>query len=82
MCRSLFAQDPTKSFLHSDAVPEDLAAELSLSLDAIYYLVEDPVFESYMNCLFGSAQRFVIIYSSNVDQEWPASHVRHREFTR
>ena len=49
-------------------------------LDVIYHLVEDGVYAHYMRQLFNSARRFVIIYSSNVDQEWPARHVRHREF--
>lgn len=42
-------------------------ADLSLSLDVIYHLVEDEVFETYINTLFKSARRYVIIYSSNSD---------------
>jgi hypothetical protein len=58
-------------------------AQLTLSLDVIYHLVEDHVFDEYMRRLFASAQRFVIIYSSNSDQN-PVDqpkHVRHRKFT-
>jgi hypothetical protein len=57
-------------------------ADLSLSLDVIYHLVEDSVFDAYMRRLFSFAWRFVIIYSSNMDRDWPSKHVRHREFTR
>lgn len=59
-------------------------ADLALSLDVIFHLVEDSVFESYMRRLFGSADRFVIIYSSDTDEQLQQStpHIRHREFTK
>jgi SAM-dependent methyltransferase len=82
MCRKLFAGDLTKRF---DLV-ENYAGEvsdMSMSLDVLYHLIEDDVFESYIRRLFGAGERFVIIYSSNYDAS-PASsapHVRHRKFT-
>jgi hypothetical protein len=82
MCRSLFADDTSKRFLQLDAVALDSMADLSLSLDVIYHLVEDSVFDAYMRRLFESARSFVIVYASNIDQDWPAKHVRHRQFTR
>ena len=63
-CRSLFADDCTKQFRLVSEYAGD-TAELTLSLDVIYHLVEDDVFDSYMRRLFGSATRFVIIYLSN-----------------
>ena len=46
-CQQIFAQDPTKQFrLISQYAGE--TAELTLSLDVIYHLVEDDVFDSYM----------------------------------
>ena len=58
-------------------------ADLALSLDVIYHLVEDNVFEEYMTILFNAAQRYVIVYSSNTDsQPWlQKPHVKHRKFT-
>jgi hypothetical protein len=82
MCRETFRNDTSKRFENPDAVAKGTMADLSLSLDVIYHLVEDSVFETYMQQMFESARRFVIAYSSNVDQGWPAKHVRHREFTR
>jgi hypothetical protein len=82
LCRSIFAGDRSKSFFQSDALKPGTVAELSLSLDVIYHLVEDPVFDGYMRQLFASASRFVIIYSSNTSEPRPAVHVRHREFTK
>jgi SAM-dependent methyltransferase len=57
-------------------------ADLTLSLDVIYHLVEDSVFVETLQRLFALATRFVLIYTSNADATWPAPHVRHRAFTR
>lgn len=83
-CSTLFAQDATKHFYLATALPKDLGTfDLALSLDVIYHLIEDSVFDAYMRRLFSVAQRHVIIYSSNYDvQLTPGPHVRHRKFTR
>jgi len=80
-----FKDDDTKSFFVYDCkVFVDRAgvftADLALSLDVVYHLVEDETFEKYMSDLFGAALRFVIVYSSNTDSR-PDIHVRHRVFT-
>lgn len=79
--RKTFAADPTKRFIHTDELTSADRADLSMSLDVIYHLVEDAVFERYMQQLFDAARRFVIIYSSNTDRGSDAIHVRHRKFT-
>lgn len=82
LCQEKFKNDPSKEFkLVTEYNGEK--AELTLSLDVIYHLVEDQVFDQYMAQLFNSAQRYVIIYSSNtnsnpIDQ---APYLKHREFT-
>jgi hypothetical protein len=81
ICRILFAEDPSKRFVQSDELPPGTTAELSLSLDVIYHLVEDTVFDGYMRRLFASATRFVVVYSSNIDLLSPDEHVRHRRYT-
>lgn len=83
ICRSRFRNDPTKSFLLYDpnSYSGSYEAELGLSLDVIYHLTEDWVFDAYMRDLFRSATRYVIIYSD--DLEAPAKnsiHIRHRKF--
>jgi hypothetical protein len=82
-CSDLFVQDSTKRFYQAEALPKDLGTfDLALSLDVIYHLVEDSVFDAYMRRLFAAAQQHVIIYSSNYDDvETPGPHVRHRKFT-
>ena len=83
MCSETFLNDDTKHFKLMDDFSND-TAELTLSLDVIYHLVEDSVFADYMNRLFDSSKRFVIIYSSNTDvnSESQAAHVRHRQFSK
>lgn len=81
-CRQLFVKDPSKVFLTvSDYAGEQ--CQLSLSLDVIYHLVEDGVFEQYMQRLFDAGKTFVGIYSTNFasDDSVTARHVRHRMFS-
>jgi len=82
LCRSLFEKDASKEFfLLKDYAGQK--AELTMSLDVIYHLIEDEVFHSYMNKLFDSSSRFTIIYASNKEENSSdgASHVKHRKFT-
>lgn len=79
-CRKAFTGDATKEFFLVDDY-NGQKADLTLSLDVIYHLVEDDVFEDYMRRLFDAALRFVIVYSSDSDEYIEASHVQHRKFT-
>ncbi len=83
LCRSMFCDDSTKTFrLMQDYRGE--TAELTLSLDVIYHLIQDDIYHDYMHRLFDSGQRFVIIYASNTNrqQKPQAKHVRHRKFSK
>ncbi len=75
-----FANDPNKRFIHTSQLGPGDRAELSMSLDVIFHLVEDDVFDNYMTRLFAAATRYVVIYSSNFERR-DARHVRHRRFT-
>lgn len=85
-CRDIFKDDVSKSFFvykppapaADGQVPQ---GDLSLSLDVIYHLLEDDIFESYMRDLFSSSKRFVIIYAWDVEVK-RRQHVRHRKFTK
>ena len=75
------ARFPERRFVTPDALRTLPPAEATLSLDVIYHLIEDSVFATTMRTLFAWATRFVVIYASNVDADWPAAHIRHRRFT-
>ncbi len=59
-------------------------ADLILSSDVIYHFVEQEIFEAYMIRLFGSSDKYVMIYSSNMDNNagYEKSHIKLRQFTR
>ena len=80
LCRATFDGDPTKAF-EMLGETAGLTADLALSLDVVYHLFEDEVFYAHMTALFASAERFVVVYSSNHDAPQTESHVRHRRFT-
>lgn len=89
MCRARFANDATKAFRlypSTEIVPGRGAfvADLSLSLDVIYHLVEDAVFGQHMSDVFAASRRWVILYTSDSDRIRGATepHCRHRPVAR
>lgn len=86
LCTERFLDDKNKSFFLYD--PEYFTdnhfifkAELALSLDVIFHLVEENIFELYMRHLFSSADKFVIIYSSDTNTKH-TYHEKHRQFSK
>ena len=87
LCRERFKGDAAKAFQTYDPekqpeFPEASQACLGLSLDVIYHLVEDDIFERYMEHLLSASERYVVIYSSNMERPSTTPHVRHRKFTK
>ncbi|WP_282120117.1 class I SAM-dependent methyltransferase [Ruegeria atlantica] len=78
-CNAQFSERSGWTFLPADSEVEPHDA--ALSLDVIYHLVEDEVFEAYMHRLFSLAKRFVVIYSSDFVFDPNNAHVRHREYS-
>lgn len=83
LCKTRFETDNTKKFIWcgDSKFKNELVVELVLSLDVIYHLVEDDVYEQYMQRLFESSNKYVCIYASNFDKQ-TAVHVKHRCFTK
>lgn len=85
-CKARFANDPTKSFfLYEPFGFVDnhslFRADMAISLDVIYHLIEDEVFHAYMRHLFSAAEQFVIIYSSDCDDISRDLQVKQRRFS-
>lgn len=83
LCKEKFANDATKSF----GLVEDYSgekADMAISLDVLYHLLEDAVFEKYLHTLFNASNRYVVIYSSNCDDNrgYEGGHVKHRLFKK
>lgn len=82
-CEALYGTDSSWSFyVYDNDVWQSQKYALSLSLDVIFHLVEDSVFDQYMHDLFDHATQFVIVYASNYDRNMPFVHVRHRKYMR
>ena len=82
ICKKKFKNDPSKKFFYmSENYVNDKKADLSLSLDVIYHILEDDAFHLYMQNLFNSSNKYVCIYSSNFNKKGGAKHVKHRKFT-
>lgn len=85
LCIARFKEDTTKKFFlyEPDRFHDNqhlFTAELAVSLDVIYHLVEDTIFFAYMKHLFQASRKFVIIFSSDTDTNPAhlAPHVRNR----
>ena len=83
LCKAKFSNDTTKTFKRLNKYAGEVS-DLSLSLDVIYHLIEDEIFENHMQTLFKAASRYVIIYASDTDEnsEYKGTHVKHRKFTK
>lgn len=81
LCKTKFKNDTSKTFIYIDQnFKNKIKGDLSISLDVIFHLIEDDVFNKYMNNLFHSSNKYVCIYSSNTIKP-SGKYVRHRIFT-
>ena len=78
-----FKEDTSKSFFELSCFlnKESEEFDLSLSLDVIFHLIEDEVYEKYMENLFRYSKKYVCIYSNNEEKVYQGNHVRDRKFT-
>jgi len=93
ICLDKFGNDPNKSFYlyHPHFFRDNIklfSGDLAISIEVIFHLVENEIFEKYILDLFNSANKYVIIFSSNYNQNVThdghgvkVDHVKHRNFT-
>jgi len=67
------------SMAFSDRV-EVFKSDLAISIDVIYHLIEDEIYNKYIEDLFNSSYQWVVIYSSNTLEPTSLPHVKHRLF--
>lgn len=84
LCRVKFSNDEEKTFIHykphqfkNGDIPK---ADLTLSLDVLYHVVEGGTYKKYLSDLFSASNRYVIIYSTNFNL-YESEHILHRKFT-
>lgn len=82
LCHEKFSTKENMSFHHLSEFGSQ-KFDVTLSLDVIFHLVEDEVFGLHMKQLFEAADKAVIIYASNTDDNSDNYYpqVKHRKFT-
>lgn len=86
-CTSRFKSDESKSFTVYTPGMVGLStyrSDVALSLDVLYHLVEEALFETYLKDLFSLGSKYVIIYACDREEsELPpvARHLKWRRFT-
>lgn len=82
LCRNKFSGRQNYQFFETKILLDNEGSfDLAISLDVIYHLIEDDVYDAYMKRLFASSSKFVIIYSNNIEKKFDAPHVRGRKLT-
>lgn len=88
-CIKEFASDSNKNFFLYDNEcylnnNQVLNAELGLSLDVIYHLIENDTYNDHLKHLFAASLKYVIIYSTDIERPRISinSHEKHRNFTK
>ena len=86
MCIEKFKDDTSKSFFlyNQDCFVDNgniFQHDAVMSLDVLYHLVEQDVYDTYLQHVFTCAQKMVIIYAANMDLPQVTSHERYRKFT-
>jgi SAM-dependent methyltransferase len=85
-CRELFSGNAGKTFAvyaPERFEPVDFQADLAISLEVIFHLTEERVYQLYMQHLFALAQRWVVVFSSDeADRSGGiCPHFRQRKFS-
>ena len=62
-------------------IGREFRPQLVMSLDVIFHLVEDKIYEDYMQTLFSMDPDFIVIYSSNGNFTVGNRHIRNWMFT-
>jgi len=57
-------------------------SDMSMSLDVTYHIIEDNLFDEYLSKLFMLGERYVLIYSMDVDVPQISEHIKSRSFTK
>lgn len=84
ICMEKYKNDSSKSFIWYNPLlfkSGGLQADMTISFEVIFHLIEDDVFFKYMNDLFNSSYKYVLICSSNDNNKDSEVHVKHRKFT-
>lgn len=78
-CREKFSGQPMAFFTDIKHMPE---AELTMSLDVLYHIVDENDYKVYLDQLFSKSKKYVLIFSTNYEgNKVVADYIFHRKFT-
>jgi SAM-dependent methyltransferase len=86
ICKLKYRNDLSKKFFlykknNYQKYASEFKPDLILSLDVIYHLVEDNIFDEYIINLFNYALKYILIFSTDYDMINEAIHHRDRNFS-
>jgi hypothetical protein len=79
--KKIYKNDKNKNFEIIKDRYISLQADLVISFDVLYHLIDDNIYMNYLHNLFTMSKKYVIIYSSNFDNR-KCEHVLHRQFKK
>lgn len=74
-CKAKYKEDNSKQFFHINEVSNH-RADMVMSLDVIYHLIEEDIYQHYMERLFDQSNKYVLIYAID-DIDEPGKYVPH-----
>lgn len=80
ICRMKYNGGSKKFYTYKEIDIMNLQAELTMSLDVLYHILEEELYFTYLKNLFSSSSKYVLIYSSNYDGHIDG-HMYTRKFT-
>lgn len=78
-CKKKFSDQASKFMSVKNFISLNITCDLSMSCDVIYHLIEDSVYQDYLDSLFNFSNRYILIYARN-ETKRHAEHVYFREF--
>lgn len=80
LCDEKFKNIENMSFINTiNDLPE---SDLCLSLDVIYHIIDENEYQEYLKQLFNKSKKYVLIFSSNHENDSIVNHIYHRVFTK
>lgn len=80
-CKEQYKNDNNKIFYDINYINvNNLTCDLALSCDVLYHLIEENIYNEYLNNLFTISNKYVIIYANDINKNH-TEHVKFRNFT-
>lgn len=80
ICKQKYKDDKSKSFFVNNDFNYSSKADMCISLDVLYHILEEDSFMDYLKKLFNSSKKIVLIYSNNYEGHIHY-HIHTRKFT-